>query len=136
MVETGASIEQELLMLYELSLSIGQDMDPQVNAQNFLSALVTKRTVDRRLGLVARASRRTRPRPAWDAAGRHPAPARAGQCACRPRTRLSACSPPATTRWSASRTLAHFADVDFVDGPGSWQLLGRLPVRAAAGSCS
>jgi PAS domain S-box-containing protein len=45
MVETGASIEQELLMLYELSLSIGQDMDPQVNAQNFLSALVSKRTL-------------------------------------------------------------------------------------------
>jgi PAS domain S-box-containing protein len=45
MGEADSAIEQGLLMLYELALSIGQDMDPHANAHNFLAALVSKRTL-------------------------------------------------------------------------------------------
>lgn len=46
MNEASAGITEDLLLLYELSLAIGQALDPQTTSRNFLRILVTRRNLN------------------------------------------------------------------------------------------
>lgn len=46
MNEASAGITEDLLLLYELSLAIGQALDPQATSRNFLRILVTRRNLN------------------------------------------------------------------------------------------